>query len=198
MPEIDPDTDEAREDLQFILDQSWPSSGIPAACDRIRSALERLVAERDGAWDDMREYNIRVEERAKAAEEKVARNAEHISEVVVLERERRVAAEVRAEQLAAELRIREESQIPVIPRAAQERLVAAEAERDRLAARAEQLEAALQGMVACYDALVEAEHRDAQTGLRLVSESAMYVSLVTFAEFVETAARAAVAGDPDA
>jgi hypothetical protein len=39
-----------------------------------------------------------------------------------------------ADTLRAELRIREESQIPVLPRAAQERLEAAEADRDRLAA----------------------------------------------------------------
>lgn len=101
------------------------------------------------------------------------------------------AAEVRAEQLAAELRIREESQIPVIPRAAQERLVAAEAERDRLAARAKQLEAALQPLVEQFEAdglydhsLANVPEDDWQSGpnvtLRMVR-----------------AARAAVAGDPE-
>ena len=101
MSGVPPDTDEAREDLQFIIDQSWPSSGIPAACDRIRSALERLVTEVK-AVTTSRDYLI---ERCEAAEEKVAWNAEHISEVVVLERERRVAAEVRAEQLEAALKV---------------------------------------------------------------------------------------------
>lgn len=41
---------------------------------------------------------------------------------------------------------------------------------------------ALRAMIGAYDALTEAEHQDAQTGLRIVAESALYVSLCTMDE----------------
>ena len=96
--------------------------------------LDALVAQAETAAgaQHVREALIAEADACRARMEAAEAERDRWKDMAGLRRRRQLEAEAEARLLREEVRIREESQIPMIPRAAQARLEAAEAERDAL------------------------------------------------------------------